>query len=75
MDTDSQLLIDEMVLPNKGVHWWSACLDIHMYTMLNSLERTVDQWHELLEKAGLKIIEIRKYASVMSNSVIIVERL
>jgi len=51
MTADSQLLIDEMVLPNKDVHWWSACLDLHMYTMLNALERTVDQWHDLLGKA------------------------
>ncbi|PWI72142.1 O-methyltransferase [Purpureocillium lilacinum] len=59
MTADSQLLIDEMVLPNKDVHWWSACLDLHMYTMLNALERTVDQWHDLLGKAGLKLVDIR----------------
>lgn len=74
MGPDSQLLIDEMVLPNKDVHWWSACLDLHMYTMLNALERTVDQWHDLLGKAGLKIVDIRTYASVMKNSIIVVER-
>jgi demethylsterigmatocystin 6-O-methyltransferase len=75
MGPDSQLLIDEMALPNKDVHWWSACLDLHMYTMLNALERTVDQWHELLGKAGLKLVDIRTYASVMKNSIIVVERL
>jgi len=75
MGPDSQLLIDEMALPNKDVHWWSACLDLHMYTMLNALERTVEQWHDLLAKAGLKIVDIRTYASVMKNSIIVVERL
>ncbi|OAA56177.1 O-methyltransferase [Niveomyces insectorum RCEF 264] len=75
MGADSQILIDEMALPNKGVHWWSACLDLHMYTMLNALERTVEQWHDLLGKADLKIVDIRTYASVMKNSIIVAERL
>lgn len=75
MGPGSQLLIDEMALPNKGVHWWSACLDLHMYTMLNALERTVEQWEDLLAKAGLKIVDIRTYASVMRNSIIVAERL
>ena len=46
-----------------------------MYTMLNALERTVDQWHDLLGKASLKLVDIRTYASVMKNSIIVVERL
>lgn len=75
MGADSQLLIDEMALPNKDVHWWSTCLDLHMYTMLNALERTVDQWHDLLAKAGLKVVDIRTYAPVMKNSIIVAERL
>lgn len=75
MGADSQLLIDEMALPNKDVHWWSALSDLNMYTMLNALERTVDQWHDLLGKASLKLVDIRTYASVMKNSIIVVERL
>ncbi|KAL9599999.1 MAG: hypothetical protein Q9219_003468 [cf. Caloplaca sp. 3 TL-2023] len=71
MGPDSKILIDEMVLPNTGVHWWSACLDLHMYAMLGALERNVDQWQSLLDKCGLKIEEIRTYMPVMKNSVII----
>jgi hypothetical protein len=26
---DSRILIDDMVLPNTGVHWFPAALDIH----------------------------------------------
>ncbi len=74
MGPDSQLLIDEMALPNKDVHWWSASLDLHMYTMLNALERTVKQWHALVDKAGLQIVDVRTYAPVMQNSVIVVKR-
>lgn len=73
MAPDSQILIDEMALPATGVHWWSACLDLHMYAVLGALERTEDQWKELLEKAGLKFVEIRPYQPVMRHSIIIAE--
>lgn len=71
MGPDSKILIDEMVLPNTGVHWWSACLDLHMYAMLGALERNVDQWQTLLDRCGLKIQEVRTYMPVMRNSVIV----
>lgn len=72
MTSDSRILIDDMVLPNTGVHWWSACLDLHMYTMLGAMERSVDQWLTLLDRAGLKVLEIKTYMPVMRNSVIVV---
>ncbi|KAL8770158.1 MAG: hypothetical protein Q9209_004000 [Squamulea sp. 1 TL-2023] len=71
MGPDSKILIDEMVLPNTGVHWWSACLDLHMYAMLGAMERNVDQWTSLLDRCGLKIVETRTYMPVMRNSVIV----
>ncbi|KAG8527862.1 uncharacterized protein KY384_006778 [Bacidia gigantensis] len=72
MGPDSKILIDEMALPNQGVHWWSACLDLHMYAMLGALERTVEQWHELLEgRCGLKIEAVKTYMPTMRNSVIV----
>ena len=36
---DSKILIDELVLPNTGMHRWSACLDLYMYAMLGAMER------------------------------------
>ncbi|KAL8801767.1 MAG: hypothetical protein Q9182_004239 [Xanthomendoza sp. 2 TL-2023] len=71
MGPDSKILIDEMVLPNKGVHWWSACLDLHMYAMLGAMERNVDQWETLMDRCGLRILETRTYMPVMRNSVIV----
>ncbi|KAI2627784.1 hypothetical protein GGR54DRAFT_636906 [Hypoxylon sp. NC1633] len=73
MEKGSKILIDEMVLPNVGVHWWSACLDLHMYTMLGAMERNEDQWHSLLDKAGLRIVEIKTYSPVMRHSIIVAE--
>jgi demethylsterigmatocystin 6-O-methyltransferase len=71
MAEDSQILIDDLALPNTGVHWWSTCIDMQMYIMHGAMERTVDQWHSLLDKAGLKVVEIRTYSPVMRNSVIV----
>ncbi|KAI4267628.1 MAG: hypothetical protein L6R38_008170 [Xanthoria sp. 2 TBL-2021] len=74
MGPDSRILIDEMVLPNTGVHWWSACLDLHMYAMLGAMERNVDQWEGLLGRCGLRVVETRTYMPVMRNSVLVVEK-
>lgn len=70
MSADSRILIDDMVLPNTGVHWWSACLDLHMFTMLGALERNVDQWHTLIERAGLKVLDTKTYVPMLRHSVI-----
>ncbi|KAI9649720.1 hypothetical protein NHQ30_002301 [Ciborinia camelliae] len=73
MAPGSKILIDEMVLPNTGVHWWSACLDLHMYAMLGAMERNEEQWHSLLDKAGLQITEISTYSPVMRHSIIVAQ--
>jgi hypothetical protein len=69
MGPDSLILIDEMVLPNTGVHWWSAWMDLHM---LGAWERNVDQWHSLLDRAGLRVVDIQKYMPTMRHSLITV---
>ncbi|KAJ5921366.1 hypothetical protein N7466_009692 [Penicillium verhagenii] len=71
MAEDSQILIDDIVLPNTGAHWWSTCMDMQMYIMHGAMERTVDQWHALLDRAGLKVVDIKTYGAVMRNSVIV----
>ncbi|RAL65616.1 hypothetical protein DID88_005288 [Monilinia fructigena] len=73
MAPESKILIDDMVLPNTGVHWWSACLDLHMYTMHGAMERNEEQWYSLLDKAGLHILEIKTYSPVMRHSVIVAQ--
>ena len=67
---DSLILIDDMVLPNVGVHWQAAQLDILMMTTLAARERTQDQWYQLLEKAGLKVNSISTYTSSLKDSII-----
>ncbi|KAL5337752.1 S-adenosyl-L-methionine-dependent methyltransferase [Aspergillus crustosus] len=67
---DSTILINDMVLPNSRVHWHVTQVDLTMMTMLASLERTVEQWHSLLRKAGLNIVRIYEAANAVTESVI-----
>lgn len=73
MAPDSKVLIDEMVLPNKGAHIWPAGQDLQMMSMFGSMERTVDQWHALVDRAGFKIVDMKLYAPVMQTTVITAE--
>lgn len=70
MGPESRILIDDMVLPNTGVHWWSACLDLHLFSILGAWERNVDQWNSLLDRAGLKVVEIQSYVPTLTCSLI-----
>ncbi|KAA8570871.1 hypothetical protein EYC84_000260 [Monilinia fructicola] len=73
MAPGSKILIDDMVLPNIGVHWWAACLDLHMYAKHGAMERNEEQWYSLLGKAGLQILEIKTYSPVMRHSIIVAQ--
>ena len=70
MGPDSVLLIDDLVLPNVGVHWRAAQLDITMLSVLGAIERTIDMWHALLALAGFKIVQIYKYTQGRDDSII-----
>lgn len=67
---DSVILIDEMYLPEKGVHWQAANLDMQMMLYLASIERTEPQWVELIGRAGLKIQRTYQYTKTLSDTVI-----
>ncbi|GAP92595.2 putative o-methyltransferase b protein [Rosellinia necatrix] len=67
---DSQILIDEMVLPDSGVTWEATTLDLTLMASLGSCERTTAQWHGLLDAAGLKILCIDTYHARRQDSII-----
>lgn len=52
MAPDSLILIDELILPNSGVRWRQAHLDMLMMASLAGRERTHDQWEKLVEDTG-----------------------
>lgn len=66
----SQILIDEMVLPDAGVTWEAATIDLTMMASLGSRERTIKEWTTLLDQAGLKIQKVHTYLPRRQDSVI-----
>lgn len=51
----SKLYMNEWVLPDEGCSLYEATMDIQMMMATNGIERTKDQWTELLRRAGLKV--------------------
>ena len=74
MGPESVILIDEMVFPNKGVHWQSAQIDLTMMAALASVERTQAQWSDLLDSVGLKIAKVYTYTPSVCESIMTVVR-
>lgn len=67
---ESQILIDEMVLPDSGVPWEAATLDLTMMASLGSRERTLSEWRALLDQAGLKALYVYPYQPRRQDSII-----
>lgn len=72
MGPDSRILVDELVLPESGVPWQAAFMDILMMGSFASIERTRAQWYALLEKAGLKILDVHQYDPKMLSVIVAV---
>ncbi|ROV90908.1 hypothetical protein VMCG_09989 [Cytospora schulzeri] len=66
----SQILIDDMVLPDAGVSFEAATIDLTMMATLGSRERTLKEWHGLLDRAGLKVLHIHTYFARRQDSII-----
>ncbi|KAI1080242.1 putative sterigmatocystin 8-O-methyltransferase precursor [Whalleya microplaca] len=71
MTEDSVLLIDEMVLPERGTPSMATQLDMTMCTTLAAMERSEVQWRSLLNNAGFKILKIWKYTEECSDCVLV----
>jgi demethylsterigmatocystin 6-O-methyltransferase len=71
LSPDSRILIDDLVLPNEKVHWQAAQIDLTMMSALGSKERTEEQWHALIDAAGLQILNIIQYTTPLGDSIIV----
>lgn len=74
MGPDSAILLDEMVLPDSGVHYQSTQIDLTMMAALASIERTKSMWADLLDSVGLKIQKVLTYTPSVYESIITVVR-
>ena len=71
MDSESVILIDDMIIPPQDASWRATQLDILMMASLAGVERTEKQWHALLEMAGLKVRQICTYTPELRDSIIV----
>jgi hypothetical protein len=58
MTPDSVLLVNENFIPEKDVPLYNAQIDMIMWAMFSSLERTVKQWTDLITKAGFEVVKV-----------------
>ncbi|KAJ2889959.1 hypothetical protein MKZ38_002720 [Zalerion maritima] len=55
----SKILINDNVIPKTRAYWEISGFDITMMAIFSSMERTEEEWVELLEaRAGLRIVKI-----------------
>ncbi|KAI0116525.1 S-adenosyl-L-methionine-dependent methyltransferase [Nemania sp. FL0031] len=71
MTASSRILIDEMILPEKGAPWRAAQQDFIMGACVAAQERTYGEWLALFDRAGLDIERMWKYTEELSDHLIV----
>ncbi|KAL8784364.1 MAG: hypothetical protein Q9213_004016 [Squamulea squamosa] len=71
MNQDSVLLIDEMVLPQRGSSWRATLADLTMAVALSAMERTEAEWYDLFDEAGLNVRKVLKYREEPEDCVMV----
>jgi demethylsterigmatocystin 6-O-methyltransferase len=72
LGSGSQILIDEMVLPDSYVPWQATMTDLSMMMSLGGKERTREQWTKMIEGAGFQTLQIYTYGQTLYQSIIVV---
>lgn len=70
MGPESLILIDEVVLPDSKVPWQVAIMNLSMSACLGGMERSKEDWTNLLGRAGLKMVDVHKYDDVKFHSIV-----
>ena len=61
MDTESIILLDEMVLPETGVNAYATSIDLSVMVATAAQERTQEVWRELIGASGLELVKTYCY--------------
>ncbi|KAI1108129.1 S-adenosyl-L-methionine-dependent methyltransferase [Nemania sp. NC0429] len=70
MAPGSRILVDEMILPERGTPWRAAQQDLIMGACIAARERTRDEWLALFDRAGLTVERVWKYTEELSDHLI-----
>ncbi|KAJ4307237.1 hypothetical protein N0V88_000617 [Collariella sp. IMI 366227] len=71
MGPNSRLIIDDVVFPEMHVPWQAAYLDLILMNTTGGAFRTRAQWDALLERAGLKILDVTQYDWAEMQNIIV----
>ncbi|OAK94638.1 S-adenosyl-L-methionine-dependent methyltransferase [Phaeosphaeriaceae sp. SRC1lsM3a] len=74
MTDNSVILIDEMVLPEKGSSWRSTGLDMSMLACLAAMERSESEWLSLIDDSGLKVVKKVQYTIQCNDCILVLQR-
>ncbi|KAF4553200.1 O-methyltransferase domain-containing protein 4 [Elsinoe fawcettii] len=70
MGEESEVLIDELVMPEQGAHIHATVYDVVMMCALGGRERTRKEWEVLVAKAGLEVRDVTGYTMPKGDSII-----
>ncbi|KAJ4294947.1 hypothetical protein N0V88_005186 [Collariella sp. IMI 366227] len=71
MGTESRLVIDDVVMPESQASWQSVYLDLILMNTTGGAFRTRLQWDALLNRAGLKILDVSQYDGAEMQHIIV----
>ena len=74
MTENSVILIDEMVLPEKGSPWRAAALDMEMLACLAATERSENDWLRIIDDSGLKLVKKVQYTVQCNDCILVLQR-
>jgi hypothetical protein len=66
----SKLFVHELIVPDREASTWMVTQDFNMMTLCATMERTQEQWREMLSEAGLRIIGVYLPADGVSEGII-----
>ncbi|KAI1822557.1 S-adenosyl-L-methionine-dependent methyltransferase [Xylaria intraflava] len=70
MTSESRILVDEMILPEKDTPWRATQQDFIMASTAAARERSQSDWLALFDRAGLRIERQWKYTDELSDHLI-----
>ncbi|KAI1151929.1 S-adenosyl-L-methionine-dependent methyltransferase [Nemania diffusa] len=71
MTAESRILIDEMILPERGAPWRATQQDFIMGACVAAQERSHGEWLALFDRAGLGVERMLKYTEELSDYLIV----
>ncbi len=66
----SKLFVHELIVPERGATTWVVTQDFNMMTLCATMERTEQQWRQILSNAGLRVVGIYSAADGVSEGLI-----